>query len=357
MTIDFCIAMGWQGGVENVLNRTAKQLKERGYHVRIVQMISRGIEWVDPEIEYYCLNGWITEIDWDAMEGSYGAFVDEHGVGEVVFAVAWPAMALIVKSALEKRGKKPFLIGWPHGTLSEYEKDGVGGAECYRIVDTAFAISEAIASDLQEACPHTKVIRVMNPVLEEKIIFSDQRDTRKLAFVGRISKEKNIPYLLRSLAAAEGDWTLSILGDGEIEEMWSLAEELGISDRVRFAGWMENPWESLKNTCALVMPSLHEGFSLTIIEALACGMTVLSTPVGGAMEVIKDGANGYLFGGDTGFSLTERLNRLQEGKDQFADPKCCAASAEPYLERNAIPDFIQKMEKVYEKSQRHSADV
>lgn len=346
MIIDFCIAMGWQGGVENVLNQTAKYLKERGYHVRVIQLISRGIEWVDPEIEYHCLNGWITEIDWDELEGSYGAFVDEHGAGEVVFATAWPAMALIVRSALEQRGKKSVLIGWPHGTLSEYEKDGVGGADCYRVVDAVFAISNAIVSDLQQTCPNTEVIRVNNPVLEKKIVFSEQRDTRELAFVGRISQEKNVPYLLRSLAAAGGDWTLSVLGDGEIEEMQSLAEELGISDRVRFLGWMANPWESLKNACALVMPSLHEGFSLTVIEALACGLTVLSTPVGGAPEMIEEGKNGYLFGGDTGVSLVELLKRLHEGIDRLADPETCRESAEPYLERQAIPDFIQKLEKL-----------
>ena len=346
MTIDFCIAMGWQGGVENVLNKTAKYLIEHGYHIRVVQLISRGVEWVDPEIEYHCLNGWITEIDWDELERSYGAFVDEHGVGEVVFATAWPAMALIVKSALEQRGKKPILIGWPHGTLSEYEKDGVGGAECYRVVDAAFAISDVIASDLRQACPNTKVIRVNNPVLEEKIFFSDQRDTRELAFVGRISKEKNIPYLLRSLATAEGDWILSVLGEGEIEEMQSLAEELGISDRIRFQGWMKNPWESLANACALVMPSLHEGFSLTIIEALSCGLTVLSTPVGGATEIIEEGKNGYFFGGDTGTSLAALLSRLDKGLYLLADPEICRRSAEPYLEHNAVPDFIQKLEKL-----------
>ena len=41
MIIDFCIAMGWQGGVENVVNRTAKYLIRQGHHVRVVQMISR----------------------------------------------------------------------------------------------------------------------------------------------------------------------------------------------------------------------------------------------------------------------------------------------------------------------------
>ena len=346
MIIDFCIAMGWQGGVENVLNQTAKYLKERGYHVRVIQMISRGIEWVDPEIEYHCLNGWITKIDWDDLQSSLYSFYEMQQSPDLILATGWPAMALLARGVLEDLQWKSTLIGWPHGTLSEYEKDGVGGAECYRVTDAAFAISESIAGDLQQACPNTKVIRVKNPVLEEKIVFSDQRETRELAFVGRISKEKNIPYLLRSLAAAEGDWELSVLGDGETEEMQSLAEELGISDRIRFYGWIENPWKSLQNACALVMPSLHEGFSLTIIEALACGLTVLSTPVGGAMEILEEGKNGYLFGGDSGISLTERLNRLHEGIDRLGDPETCRKSAEPYLERKAIPDLIEKLKKL-----------
>ena len=284
MNIDFCIAMGWQGGVENVLNRTAKYLIRQGHHVRIVQMISRGIEWADPETEYHCLNGWITEIDWDFLQGSLRTFYETHQRPDLIVATAWPAIALLLRGIMEDLQWKCTLIGWPHGTLSEYEKDGVGGAECYRVVDVAFAISEAIASDLRAVCPNTKVIRVNNPVLEEKIVYSEQRDTKELAFVGRISKEKNIPYLLRSIAAAEGDWTLSVMGDGGIEEMQSLSEKLGIADRVGFHGWMENPWKSLQNACALVMPSLHEGFSLTIIEALACGLTVLTTPAGGAQS-------------------------------------------------------------------------
>ncbi len=344
MIIDFCIAMGWQGGVETVLNRTAKYLRRRGYHVRVVQLISRGMEWADPEIEFHCLNEWMTGIDWDFLQESLLVFYQTHQPPALVFATGWPAMALLLRGVMEDLRWRCPLIGWPHGTLSEYEKDGVGGAECYRVADVAFAISETIAGDLRQECPDTQVIRVNNPVLKEKIVFSNQRNTRELAFVGRISKEKNISYLLRSIAVAEGDWNLSIVGDGEIEEMQSLAEELGISDRVRFLGWNENPWESLKNACALVMPSLHEGFSLTIVEALACGMTVLSTPVGGVAEVIKEGENGYLFGGDTGISLTERLNRLQKGKDKFADSKNCRESAEPYLEGRAIPDFIQKTE-------------
>ena len=348
MILDFCIAMGWQGGVENVLNRTAKYLRERGYQVRVVQLISRGVEWADPDMEYHCLNGWITEIDWDALQEGLLDFYKTHQPPDLVFATGWPAMALLLRGVMEDLRWKCPLIGWPHGTLSEYEKDGVGGAECYRVVDAAFAISEKIAEDLRKACPGTKVIRVKNPVLEEKIIFSDRRETRELAFVGRISKEKNIPYLIRSLAAAEGDWTLTVLGSGEIEEMQSLAAELKVTDRIRFCGWMENPWQGLKNACALVMPSLHEGFSLTIMEALACGLTVLTTPVGGATEVIKEGENGYFFGGNTGISLTERLNRLHEGKDRFADPTDCAKSAEPYLESESIPDFIRKMESFLE---------
>ncbi len=344
MIIDFCIAMGWQGGVETVLNRTAKYLRERGYHVRVVQLISRGMQWTDSEIEFHCLNDWITEIDWDALQERLRIFYETHPLPDLVFGTGWPAMTLLLRGVMEELRLKCPLIGWPHGTLSEYEKDGVGGAECYRVADAAFAISKTIAADLLQACPDTKVIRVNNPVLEEKIFFSDQRNTRELAFVGRISREKNLPYLFRSLAAAEGDWTLSVLGDGEIEELRALAEELGISDRITFFGWMENPWESLENACALVMPSLHEGFSLTIIEALACGMPVLCTPVGGATEIIEEGKNGYLFGGDTGISLKELLNRLDQEGVLFADPESCRESADPYLEKNAIPDLVQKLE-------------
>lgn len=343
-TIDFCIAMAWQGGIENVINLVGEHLLRKDFRVRVIQMIDRGMRWTTPEIEFHCLNAWKTEIDWDALMESYRCFAEEQGVGDLLFAVGWPAMTLILREVLTEIDVSCPLIGWPHGTLSEYEKDGVGGAECFRLADRVFAISAPIQEEVQRACPNTPVVRVKNPIQEGKVCYSDRRNEKELAFVGRISPEKNLPYLLRSLAEAGDAWTLTIVGDGEDGPLRELIEELHLSERVHFLGWQERPFEQLKGAGALVLPSHHEGFSLTMLEALASGMMVLSTPVGGAREIIEEGENGYLFGGDTGRTLNEILKKLDNGQLKPAAPERCRESVKPYLEREALADFIKKTE-------------
>jgi glycosyltransferase involved in cell wall biosynthesis len=73
-----------------------------------------------------------------------------------------------------------------------------------------------------------------------------------------------------------------------------LASELDLSDAVDFLGEIHNVPEVLAQSSLLVLPSLTEGISLTLLEAMACGLPVVATNVGGNPEVVVDGQTGYL---------------------------------------------------------------
>ena len=102
-----------------------------------------------------------------------------------------------------------------------------------------------------------------------------------------------------------------------IDRMKNLAGKLGVMDCVEFVGWI--PPEKIKTyyrkASVFVMPSLMEGFGLVFLEAMAQGLPVIGGNVGGTLELIKDGKNGFLVNpGDVstlGVKIREFLTNLE----------------------------------------------
>ena len=110
-----------------------------------------------------------------------------------------------------------------------------------------------------------------------------------LAFVGRLIDGKNIELVFQAMNKAKGSYKLLVAGDGEMEKTKRLCRQYHLEDNVEFFGWVDQPWEKLKNAGWLIVSSDYEGFSLVLVEALASGMPVISTPVGIAPEIIVPG--------------------------------------------------------------------
>ncbi len=122
---------------------------------------------------------------------------------------------------------------------------------------------------------------------------SSDRDTLKLLFVGAIHKEKGIIELLRALYALDDPKvTLDVCGmltDPSIKaEFETLTEKLG--ERVKLHGYVSGEQKStiFHNSDVLILPSYHEGFPLVILEGLAAGCALISTPVGATTEVLSE---------------------------------------------------------------------
>jgi glycosyltransferase involved in cell wall biosynthesis len=105
-------------------------------------------------------------------------------------------------------------------------------------------------------------------------------------------------------------WRLSLYGEGSKRNgLERLAQRLGISDRVAFAGFapVEEIWA---RNHVLVMPSRFEGLPLAIVEAMLCGRPVVATDVAGHAEIIEDGVTGFLADAPTPASLALALERF-----------------------------------------------
>lgn len=168
-----------------------------------------------------------------------------------------------------------------------------------------------------------KCLTIYNPVDIERIekMTSEPIDhpwfTENIPLIiscGRLTKQKNYPLLLKAvkLTSQERDVRLVVMGDGELKsELESLALKMGLANRVEFLGFRSNPFKYLARAHVFVLSSSWEGFGNVIIEAMTCGVPVISTRCpAGPDEIIMDGKNGILVDVDNAEALSKGILRL-----------------------------------------------
>lgn len=120
----------------------------------------------------------------------------------------------------------------------------------------------------------------------------------RIVFVGRLRSPKRVDLALealRRLRAAVPEATLDVAGDGPLRsELEELATRLGVADRVRFLGSRTDLPGLLLDAHCLVLASDYEGCPLSVLEAMAAGVPVVATSVGGIPELVVDGETGVL---------------------------------------------------------------
>ncbi len=116
--------------------------------------------------------------------------------------------------------------------------------------------------------------------------------------VARLRPQKGIDYLLKAVPLLKSRFLglkLLIVGDGPERATLELqAQKLDIQDRVIFAGLAASPFPYLRLMQVFVLPSLYEGLPMAILEAMAMGIPVVATNVGGVGEILEDQSTGLL---------------------------------------------------------------
>jgi glycosyltransferase involved in cell wall biosynthesis len=178
--------------------------------------------------------------------------------------------------------------------------------------DAIICVSDAIRDTLIQdyRFPANKTITIRNGVsLSQFDRCEDKgRDMRTrlglgpqdflLVCVARLSEQKRIDILLQAMARVLQDGGCRkciIVGDGPLrEELAEQALALGLSDSVIFEGFREDVGPYLTAASAFVLTSDREGFPLSILEAMACGLPCIVTRVGGNSELVIHGVNGLI---------------------------------------------------------------
>lgn len=158
-------------------------------------------------------------------------------------------------------------------------------------------------------------------------------DSLVIATAGVLSERKNVGLLVEALAlVADPRARVVIAGDGPSRAaLERRAETLGLTERIRFTGWLDQPLALLVAADAFVLPSVHEGTSNALLEAWGAGVPVFAARAPESLEVLADDA--LLFDGADPASLARLLTRLA------ADPSELARRARISRERATAFDF------------------
>ena len=175
-----------------------------------------------------------------------------------------------------------------------------------------------------------------------------------ITIIGHVSEVKGHKYFLELIAGIKDNYP-DILGliVGEDKspnkeyqkKMDSYVKELCIEDYVKFLGFRKDIPEILAITDILVQPSLEEGLPLTILEAMAAGKAIITTPVGGVPEVIKDNETGLLVPIKDSKRLIEKVKLLLENSKRRLQ---LGKKAQKFIEENySIEQYVKKIEDIY----------
>jgi len=166
--------------------------------------------------------------------------------------------------------------------------------------DRVIGVSRDSADQLRRLARHSseRIETICNGVDPERFDFQGSSLQPTAIAVGRLSPEKDFGTLLRAAWIVIKDqptFRLRIVGDGpERPALEALARELGLGNHVEFLGERSDVPALLRESGFFVTSSRTEGIPLTLLEAMAVGLPIVATRVGGNPEIVVDGGNGRL---------------------------------------------------------------
>jgi glycosyltransferase involved in cell wall biosynthesis len=236
-----------------------------------------------------------------------------------------------------------------------------------RYFDRVIAVSERMKCELVEKGLDAAKIQVIANAIQ----IGSQRERQEIrtttrarvgageeefvfGFVGRLSEEKGLRHLLEAFSlrkAEDGRWRLVLVGDGPQREALEKAiGDLGLHGKVALAGFQTDTaaWYSAMD--AFVLPSLTEGTPMVVLEAMAHGVPVIATSVGGLPALIASGENGILVPPAQPSELLGAMRSL--AGDRELRGKLAHNAAEAVRRSYGVEDWVRKISQVYAAARR-----
>jgi glycosyltransferase involved in cell wall biosynthesis len=224
-----------------------------------------------------------------------------------------------------------------------------------RTVDRVVCVSRDSARlSAAEGITPRRIRNIWNGIDATRFGYTGPEAGGPAVMVGRLTFEKDVETLIQAAALAVRHYPafrLDIAGNGDrLSVLREMAVRLGLAERVRFLGEIHHVPELLARCSLLVLPSLTEGISLTLLEAMARGLPVVATRVGGNPEVIVDGDTGYLTPVGQPEPLAERMVHLLRRPELSRDMG--RRARERVLAHFQAPDMVARYELLYNETLR-----
>lgn len=238
--------------------------------------------------------------------------------------------------------------GWIHFDVSKFDIDKYMTVQLYKKYDKIFVVSEKGKDifDQMFSSLANKTEVFHNVVSPEQVLnmanigpsFNDLFDGKRILTVGRFSIEKGQRMAIAALKLLiEKGYLVKwyFVGDGkDLTYCRSLAERLGIAEHIVFLGTQTNPYGYIKNCDIYMQPSRHEGFCITLAEALCFSHPIVATNFTGAREQLLHRENSIV----TGMSAEE----MAAGLEDILLSNCqeCQAQNNQYYDLQPLYDLL-----------------
>lgn len=135
--------------------------------------------------------------------------------------------------------------------------------------------------------------------------------------VGELNENKNHKVIIKALAKLnDKNVHYVICGKGDkLDELTSLAKELAVDENVHFLGYRKDIAGILKKSDVFAMPSYREGLPVSTLEAMLCGLPVLSSKIRGLVDVMEDDVSGYMYSPNDADGFADGLAKLRSDPD------------------------------------------
>jgi glycosyltransferase involved in cell wall biosynthesis len=301
---------------------------------------------------------WVQDPKLDALFKKYRPTIVHTHLGGIVYAFV-----------LTMKYRTPVRVHTLHSVAAH--EMGMGPSRRVRLLAFRFRVGSFVPVAIAEEVARTfeTLYNYPNPILIPNGVsidaFSPDREVRQrvrrelevepqtLVFVhvGRFAAVKNHEMLVAAFAQLVGQQPLPtelwLVGDGELREaVQHQVRALGIESRVRFLGVRSDIPDLLRAADVFVFPSRWEGNPLSVMEAMAAGLPVIATAVGGVPELVEEGASGILVPNEDLHGLVAAMQRMAQNPDlreQMGHAARCRA-----VERFDIRQTVRAYEALYE---------
>ncbi|MEW6145835.1 MAG: glycosyltransferase family 4 protein [Thermodesulfobacteriota bacterium] len=269
----------------------------------------------------------------------------------------------IFLATLKRTLKGPVIVSTKHGSTdatsrtSFYERLG---DMSLRYFDRVVAVSEYTKKKLIELhVPERKIEVIHNGIdvssfsgaeigsLRQSLNISE--DSRVVGFIGRLGPEKGITYLLEAadrICRSTRDVYFVLIGEGILKkETENFVESRKLRDRIIVLGWRKDATDILLDMDMLLLPSLTEGTPMVILEAMAAGVPVIASDVGGIGEIIEDSRTGLLIKPRDPVAIVESVKALLD--DGGLAERISRNAAREIESRFSARRMSEKYEKTY----------
>lgn len=292
------------GGIESVIRTLAAGQQRAGHAVRVAAILGAPDEAAHPWLEQLAADG----IETVALHHPGRRYRRERRAVEALCRELAP-------SVVHTHGYRPDVIGAAGaraaGVATLTTVHGFTGGDwknrlyerlqlrAFRRFDAVVAVSSPLRDRLALAGVPDELLHVVpnayaghRPPLAPDVARAElgvPRGVFSIGWVGRLGREKGADVLLEALALlAERELVVSIVGDGrEMRALRTLASDRGLADRVHFHGLVPDAGRHVRAFDLFVMSSRTEGTPIVLFEAMAAGVPVVATAVGGIPDVVS----------------------------------------------------------------------